>query len=161
MSVQREKGDSWGENSEPHTHNLIWPHVSKFTETRSSCDKIIKLLDNRNIRNLRPSVISPHTQIVKKVRAFPLRRLGTLTTFLWTFLVFNFNSTFLEGRGLGVINKWAQSWTHFILSSARWSPATIEILTVRRILSRKYWAVGSAGPISGGQKAKSTTHKLS
>ena len=51
---------------------------------------------------------------------------------------------------------------NFILSSARWSPATVEILAaVRRILSRKYWAGGSAGPISGGQKAQSTTHKAS
>jgi hypothetical protein len=164
MSVQREKRDSWRENCEPHTHNFMWPHVSKSRKPGPHETKKQNYCDNRSIRKLHPSVISTHTQIVKKVEGNPSSTAGHSSplTFLWTFLVFNFNSTFLEGQGLGVINKWVQNSTHFILSSARWSPATVEILAaVRRILSRKYWAGGSAGPISGGQKAQSTTHKAS
>ena len=133
MSVQREKGDSWREIVNLIlTISCIKVHGKQvLLRQNNKITAIIEVLENCALR-----WFLPIPKLSRKSRAFPLRRLGTPLTFLWTFLVFNFNSTFLEGRGLGVINKWAQNRTHFIPSSARWSPATIEILTVRRILEK-------------------------
>ena len=139
----KEKGES-----ESHTLNSI----SKFTETRSSCDKIKKCYDNRSFKkNWALRWFLPIPKLSRKSRP---SLLGGWALSPSSELSSSSISTHPSPKGEDLESSINERKIELTLSFRVCDEVhTDDSLVYGRILSRKYWAGGSAGPINGGQMA--------